>query len=151
MSVWLYMPQYPWVSLNILENLWRNCPVLTIPGIWICLVMLHIWQVFEDASGSKCRVFQIALKGRGDKNFRGNFSRWSGEGWEDKQILASGGDIPPIPQVEKTLKYANVFARVMQRICLNMAQYASAMPEYGSICLNVSEYCWMSLNMPENA
>ena len=41
-------------------------------------------------------------------------------------------------------------------ICLNMAQYASIMPEClnmlqcPSICTNMAEYCWMSLNMPEN-
>ena len=35
--------------------------------------------------------------------------------------------------------------------CLNMGQYASMMPEYTSIFLNMAEYCWMSLSMPENA
>ena len=41
-------------------------------------------------------------------------------------------------------------------ICLNMAQYASIMPEClnmlqcPSICTNIAEYCWISLNMPEN-
>ena len=41
-------------------------------------------------------------------------------------------------------------------ICLNMAQYASIMPEClnmlqcPSICTNMAEYCWMSLNMPGN-
>ena len=36
-------------------------------------------------------------------------------------------------------------------ICLIMATYASIMPEYASVSLNMAEYWCMSLNMPENA
>ena len=36
---WMNMDilRYPWISLNILEN------VLTMPGLWICMVILHLW------------------------------------------------------------------------------------------------------------
>ena len=44
------------------------------------------------------------------------------------------------------------------RICLIMAPYASLMPEHVQIylnipliCLNMTEYCWISFNMSENA
>ena len=44
------------------------------------------------------------------------------------------------------------------RICLIMAPYASLMPEHAQIylnipliCLNMTEYCWISFNMSENA
>ena len=31
------------------------------PGLWICLVILHVWQAFEDATGSKYgRVLTMA-------------------------------------------------------------------------------------------
>ena len=50
-------------------------------------------------------------------------------------------------------------------VCPNMAQYATIMPEYDSLCLNVphyvwkclntglnmADYCWMFLNISENA
>ena len=45
-------PEYPWISLNILENTWIT--VLPMPGLSICLITLHVWQAFENASGSKC-------------------------------------------------------------------------------------------------
>ena len=51
-SVSLNIPKYPW---KCLQN------VLTMPGLWICLVTLHIRQAFEDASGSTCvRVLNMA-------------------------------------------------------------------------------------------
>ena len=39
-------------------------------------------------------------------------------------------------------------------ICLIMAPDISIMPKHAlrfSVCLNIAEYCWMSLNMSENA
>ena len=45
------MAEYAWVSLNILENAWINC---SMPGLWIRLIILHVWQAFEDVSGYKC-------------------------------------------------------------------------------------------------
>ena len=48
------------------------------------------------------------------------------------------------------IRHGCIFTRYTEfRICLIMAPYASIMPEYASICLNMAEYCWMSLNMPE--
>ena len=37
------------------------------------------------------------------------------------------------------------------RICLIMAPNTLTMVEYASVYLNTTEYCWMSLIMPENA
>ena len=48
MWVWINMYQYPQISLKCLHN------VLTMSGLQICLVILHVRQAFEDASGSKC-------------------------------------------------------------------------------------------------
>ena len=32
-------------------------------------------------------------------------------------------------------------------ICLNMTQYATVMPQYASICLNIPQYVWTWLNI----
>ena len=56
--VWLNIHQYPWICLNILEYVWINC---SISGLWICLVILHVWQAFKDTLCYKCaRVLNIA-------------------------------------------------------------------------------------------
>ena len=101
--VWLNMHQYPWISLNILENIWIT--VLPMPGLWICLITLHVWQAFENASGSKCaRVLNM-----------------------------------PQLNVQELHRVPNMSGN--SSICHNNAW----------ICLNMAEYCWMSLHMPENA
>ena len=46
--MWLNMYQYPWASLNTLKMLEQT--VLIILGLWICMIILHIWQAFEDDS-----------------------------------------------------------------------------------------------------
>ena len=58
--MWLSMHQHPWISLNIsLKVLEQN--VLTLPGLWICLITLHVRQAFEDGSGSKmCQSSDMA-------------------------------------------------------------------------------------------
>ena len=62
------------------------------PGLKICLIILNIWQAFEDAPSSK---------------------------------RATGSEYGTV-----------VYARVTQSSeCLNMAQFASVMPENTSICL----------------
>ena len=49
-SVSLNMTKYPWKCLH---------NVLTMPGLWICLVIILIQLGFEDALGSKCdRIWQ---------------------------------------------------------------------------------------------
>ena len=50
--------EYASISLNILENASINC---SMPGLWICLIILHVRQAFEDASGSKyARILNMA-------------------------------------------------------------------------------------------
>ena len=46
--IWLNMYQYPWASLNTLKMLERT--ILIILGLWICMIILHIRQAFEDDS-----------------------------------------------------------------------------------------------------
>ena len=48
--VWLNWHQYPLTSLKYLWNAWINC---SMPGPWICLILLHIRQTFEDVAGSE--------------------------------------------------------------------------------------------------
>ena len=51
-SISLNIPEYPWKCLH---------NVLTMPGLWGYLVILHFRQAFEDASGFKClRVLNMA-------------------------------------------------------------------------------------------
>ena len=51
------IPEYPQISLKLLEQ-----PVLTMSGLWICLIILHVSQAFEDAQGLKyVRFFNMAL------------------------------------------------------------------------------------------
>ena len=45
--------EYSSVFLNILENAWINC---SMPELWMRLIILHVWQAFEDAPGSKCAM-----------------------------------------------------------------------------------------------
>ena len=52
MWVWMNMHQYIWISLNVLEML--ACYSDYAPALWVCLVILHVWQAFEDALGSEC-------------------------------------------------------------------------------------------------
>ena len=55
--VWLNMHQYPWISLNILENTWIN-PVLTMPGLWIYLIILHVCAGFLNIwHGCICKAY----------------------------------------------------------------------------------------------
>ena len=49
--MWLNMDQYSWISLDMLENAWVY--VLTKLGLWIYLLFLHVWQVFEDVWSSE--------------------------------------------------------------------------------------------------
>ena len=50
--VWLNTHHYAWISLDILEMLGKT--VLTILWLWICQIILHVQQAFEDTLGSKC-------------------------------------------------------------------------------------------------
>ena len=57
--VWLNTYHYAWISLNVLEMLGET--ILTMLWLWICLIILHVQQAFEDTLGSKCaRVQNIA-------------------------------------------------------------------------------------------
>ena len=39
--------EYVSISLNIPEYPWKlSKPVLTMPGLWICVIILHVWQTF---------------------------------------------------------------------------------------------------------
>ena len=107
------MHQYPWISLEILENIWINS---SMPEPWISLIIFYVRQAFEDALRSK---YAWVL----------NMAR---------------------------LLYMQGLNRV-----LNMSEYGSIcpynvwihlnMPYCPSVSLNVGEYCWMFLNMSENA
>ena len=91
------LPHYPW---KCLDN------VLTMSGLSICLVILHVWQAFEDASESKC---------------------------------------------VRVLNMAQFYMQGLNRV-LNMSkygQYASKMPEYLAIFLNVPQYAWKLLNIAD--
>ena len=49
-------PEYLWISLKMLEH-----TVLTMPWLWICMIILHVQQDFEDDSGSKyARILNMA-------------------------------------------------------------------------------------------
>ena len=89
--VWMNMHQYPWRSLNILENNW----IMFLLSQGSENVWYYVQQGFEDALGSK---------------------------------------------------YTRVLHRVLN---LYMAQYASTMPEYGWIYLDVPQYAWTWLNIDE--
>ena len=46
----------PLLKKSLMEN-FIFCAVhnvLTVPGFWLCLVILHVWQTLEVTSGSKC-------------------------------------------------------------------------------------------------
>ena len=88
--------------------------ILTMPGLWICMIILHVWQAL--------RIREVLNKPR--------FWIWYGC---------------------KSKGYAEF------RICLIMAPYALTIPEHASICFNapslcqnMAEYYWISLNMPEH-
>ena len=93
------MDEYALLSLNIAKY-------LTMPGLWICLIILHVWQGFEDASGPNVPGFWICH--------------------------------------DFTCKYHTEFW-----ISLNMAQHVLIIPQYASICLNVSQYAWKWLKIAE--
>ena len=54
--------EYASISLNISEYPCKCLnKLLTMPRLWICMIILHIWQAFKDASGSKyLRVLNMA-------------------------------------------------------------------------------------------
>ena len=56
--IWLNMHQYPWISLNILENAWMKCSrcarTLNMHGHLTCLTSIWIWFRFQIEHGSKC-------------------------------------------------------------------------------------------------
>ena len=57
---------YPWTCLNILEY-----TVLTLPGLCICLIILHAGQAFEETLGSKlARVLNMARLYKGYTQLR---------------------------------------------------------------------------------
>ena len=73
------------------------------PEFWLCMIILHFWQAFDDNFGSKwARVWNMAHLNISD--------------------------------------YGSI-------ICLNNAWICLNMP---LMFFNMPEYCWMSLNMPEN-
>ena len=82
--------------------------------LWICLIILHVWQTYEDVSGSKCvRVLNIA------KLYMQRLHR-----------------------VLNMSEYASV--------CLSNAWIWLSILRCPSICPNMTEYCWVSVNMPQN-
>ena len=87
----LNTPKYPWKCLHKL--------------FWLCLIILHVPQAFEDYTGSKCA---------------------------------------------RVLNMARFYMQGLHRV-LNMSEYGSINISNAWISLNMTEFCWMSLNMPENA
>ena len=88
------------------------------PGLWICTIILHVRQAFEDASGSKqARVLHMA--------------RLYKQGLRRVRNMSDYGSIH--------LNYA--------RIYLNLPYYPSTVlkiTEYSWISLNMSENAWIN-------
>ena len=102
--VWMNIHQYPWISLNTLENARINCCVYARAE--------YAWSSY---------IFDRLLKMPRDLNKAG-FWIWHG-------CIRKG--------------YAEFLT------CLIMAPYASIMPEYSSVCLNITQYDWTWLNITE--
>ena len=112
--VWLNMHHYLWISLNILEKAWKT--ILTMTGLWIFLIILHVWQAFEDTSDSKC-------------------ARVLNKAWLCIQELCRVLNM----SVYSSICFNNAWMSQYASMSLDMHKH-------GWILLNVPEYAWKFLN-----
>ena len=73
--------------------------------------------------------------------------------WINYSDHASSLNITIILHVRQTFEdaFGSKCARVLNMAWLHKQRLHRIMSEHGSIGLNIAEYCWMSLNMPDNA